>query len=191
MAIVQCPNGHHYDNSKFDECPHCKSDNPFFDVLYEYEETVAFPAEELDDYDKTIDFHMDDPSLSDNEKTIGAYSFEFGNELITGWIVCIKGPARGKDFRLYHGWNRMGRNMSMDIYVPDDKKISADSHAAIVFDDKKSKFFLVNENGALTYLNGEQLTQSTEILSGDKITAGDSEFIFIAFCTEERKWEEE
>ena len=25
MAVVKCSQGHYYDDSKFDECPHCKN----------------------------------------------------------------------------------------------------------------------------------------------------------------------
>ena len=51
-------------------------------------------------------------------------------------------------------------------------------------------FYLVNEEGSLTYLNGDRVMGSTEIVDGDRISIGDSELIFIAFCTKERTWEE-
>lgn len=190
MAIRKCINGHHYDDRKFDKCPLCKDISSLLDFM-DYDETVALPHLEIDDYDETVDFHIESGNNEDEEKTVGLFSFETGSQLVVGWIVCIGGPARGKDYRLYHGWNRIGRNISMDIYIPEDKKISRDSHAGIVYDEKSSKFHLVNQNGALTYLNGKLLIDTSEIISGDKITMGDSDFIFIAFCTEERRWEEE
>lgn len=189
MAIRKCSNGHHYDDSKFDECPLCKDTNSLLDYM-EYDETVALPYIEIDDYDETVDFHIKSGN-DDDEKTIGLFSFESGTELITGWLVCIGGLARGKDYKLFHGWNKIGRNISMDIYIPEDKKISRDSHAGIVFDEKSNKFYLVNQNGTLTYLNGKLLPGTSEIVNGDRITMGDSDFIFIAFCTEERRWDEE
>lgn len=188
MAIVKCLNGHHYDNSKFDSCPHCKNKN-----IHEIDRdiTVNFDYIDPDDYDKTRAFDIENGTPLDDEKTIGAFSFERGTNLITGWIVCVKGPAKGRDYRLYHGWNRIGRGVSMDVYIPDDKNISEDNHAGIVFDERTSQFFIVNQSGALTYLNGESLFDNEELLTGDRIKMGDSEFIFIAFCTEERRWEEE
>ncbi|MCD7796882.1 MAG: hypothetical protein LUG95_04555 [Clostridiales bacterium] len=42
MAIVQCKNKHYYDNSKYNECPHCKRMNsPFSPVVDSSDKTVA------------------------------------------------------------------------------------------------------------------------------------------------------
>lgn len=79
----------------------------------------------------------------------------------------------------------------MDVYISDDPGVSLQNQAAIVFDDKKTKFYLVNEQSSLTYLNGVHTAGSIEIKTGDKISMGNTELIFIAFCTEERKWEED
>lgn len=187
MAIIQCTNGHHYDDSKYKECPYCKITGEY---VMDYEKTVGCGDMSFYEYDKTIAFDIENGMVDDDEKTVGAYSFEKGTQFVTGWLVCTKGPARGRDYKIYHGWNRIGRNMDMNVYIPDDVDISSDCHAAIVFDDKKGCFFIVNDSGALTYLNGERIADSAGLSSGDKINMGSSEFIFIAFCTEERRWEE-
>lgn len=186
MAIVQCINGHHYDDSKHKECPHCQNEE-----FIDYEATVDLPGWTKDNYDETIDIYVGGGEVKDDDKTVGAYSFEKGTQLLAGWLVCTKGPNRGKDYKLFHGWNRIGRKFSMDIYIPDDLKISADNHSAIVYDDRGNMFYLVNEQASLTYLNGTYTVESVEIKNGDLIQMGDSEFVFIAFCTEDRKWENE
>ena len=117
MAIRKCINGHHYDDRKFDKCPLCKDISSLLDFM-DYDETVALPHLEIDDYDETVDFHIESGNNENEEKTVGLFSFETGSQLVAGWIVCTGGPARGKDYRLYHGWNRIGRNISMDIYIP-------------------------------------------------------------------------
>lgn len=190
MTLVKCDNGHYYEDSEYDECPVC-SGNGCVKRMLDYDETVAIPNIDIDDYDTTVDFDIDNNNCSDEDKTIGAFSFEVGTELITGWLVCVRGLARGKDFRVYHGWNWIGRSIDMDIYIPDDKNICRDRHAAIVFDEKCSKFHLVNQNGAPTYKNGASVIDASELVNGDRIKLGNSEFIFIAFCTEERKWEDD
>ena len=66
-------------------------------------------------------------------------------------------------------------------------KISKSEHAAVVCDSKKGEFYLVSSQGSLTYLNGQTVNDSVSINTGDNIEVGDSIFIFIAFCTEERR----
>ena len=121
--------------------------------------------------------------------TVGVYNVHNGTRLLTGWLVAVSGPYRGRDYRLYGGWNKIGRGIDMDIYMPDDLKLSKSEHAAVVCDSKKGAFYLVSRQGSLTYLNGQMVSDSVRINTGDNIEAGDSRFIFMAFCTEERRWE--
>ena len=53
------------------------------------------------------------------------------------WIVCVKGPRRGKDYRVMDGKNFVGRADDMDIQILGDNKIARRNHAVIVFDAKK------------------------------------------------------
>lgn len=52
---------------------------------------------------------------NDYGRTIGYYSPVRGNDYVTGWLVCVKGPEKGRDYRLHHGFNRLGRSMDMDV----------------------------------------------------------------------------
>lgn len=195
MAVVKCENGHYYDDKKYKECPHCESGLEKIDKQSYYDDigdavTVAgsqyFGGAGRDD-DATVELSFD--NYTDKDKTVSiTYSTESGNKMVVGWLVCTKGIGKGRDYRLYHGWNRIGRGMNMDIYLPDDKKVSSDTQIAIVFDDRKSEFHIVNQMGSLTYLNGKNVTETQVLTTGDVITMGDTELIFIAFCTEERKW---
>lgn len=193
MAIIKCPGGHHYDNNKFNKCPYCAEDEvlPIEEFRPEdFEKTVGLPLHG-DLYEETVALGGESGVKDDNEKTIGLHSFSTGTELITGWIVCVKGPPRGKDYGLYHGKNRMGRGLDMDIYIPDDRAISRDEHATIVYEEHNNEFFLVNCRGSSTLLNGMPTEEVNRLESGDMITMGESDFVFIPFCTEDRKWEEE
>lgn len=175
MAVIKCENGHFYDNSKFEKCPHCDRNNLETTV----ENSVSIEKETVC---ISVGNHNDDG------KTVGVYNFSEGTQLLAGWLVCTEGIVKGKDFKIYHGWNRIGRNMDMRIYIADDMKISDKEHAAVVYDNKSNKFFIVNQFASLTYLNSTLVEDSVELNSGDRIKVGDTELTFIAFCTEERKW---
>ena len=43
---------------------------------------------------------------------------------VCGWIVCVKGPRRGKDYRVMDGKNFVGRADDMDIQILGDNKIA-------------------------------------------------------------------
>lgn len=169
MAVVRCKKGHYYDAEKFSQCPHCG--------IYSDDED-----------DKTIAFQ---PSLdlSENDKTISIITDKNGADYIAGWLVCIKGPEKGRDYRLYHGFNRIGRNHNLDVAVMEDSAISREASLAVVYDDRQNQFYAVQQSGGSAYLNGLLLEGTKVIKTGDLIEIGKSEFEFIAFCREGRVWE--
>lgn len=208
MAIVRCSKGHYYDNAKFSQCPHCgifAGDND--------EKTVAMPMEPaahaasapafsgvhsaaaMDD-DKTVAMSQsaagavagNSYSVDEDDKTISLYAEEKGTDFITGWIVCVEGPERGRDYKLHQGFNRLGRDYRMDIAVMEDQSISREAAFAIVYDDRSNRFFAVQQPGGNAYLNGTALMGAVELKSRDILRTGNSEFEFIAFCREGRTW---
>lgn len=201
MAVIKCENGHYYDDKKYDKCPHCEKGLAKIRKETYVDDLNNVKTQGIEYYDKTADEPLStrkntDITIAEEQlaagkegATIGIHNIKDGTGLVAGWLVGIKGKYRGRDYKIYGGWNKIGRGIDMDIYLPDDMKISAAEHAAIVFDNKNCDFYLISRRGNLTYLNGELSTDSSKIKTGDQIGIGDSLFIFIAFCTEERKWE--
>lgn len=125
----------------------------------------------------------------DEEKTISFYAQEKGTDFIVGWLVCVEGPEKGRDYRLHQGFNRLGRDYSMDIAVMEDAGISREAACAVVYDDRSNSFFAVQQPSGLAYLNGTVLEGAKGLKTGDMIRTGNSEFEFIGFCREGRTWE--
>ena len=186
MAIVICEHGHYYDDKKHKVCPYCSeaASKGLAGKRTVASEAVSSKAAAHDTVN--MDVYLGKPG--DMDKTVGAYSLETGTERLTGWLVCTKGPMRGRDLKLFHGWNWAGRDYSMRICVPDDQAISAKRHMAIVFDDKGAMFYAIGGDGTLTYINGVLLEGTVALNSGDVIELGESAFVFIPYCTEDRKW---
>ncbi len=107
-------------------------------------------------------------------------------QYVAGWLVCVKGEGKGRDYRLYRGFNRMGSQENMDIPLP--KELN-ETVCAVVYDDRSNHFYLVWQSGEPVYLNEAAVQKSAEIHTGDRIQAGEAEFEFIAFCREGRVWE--
>ena len=199
MAVIRCGNGHYYDDEKFTKCPHC---GIFADINTDVkaynkgdgQNTVSYTnagSSLRQELEKTIAMKDLVETAGDDEKTIGYYSKSRGNDYVTGWLVCMKGPERGRDYRLSHGFNWIGRDYTMDVCIVDDQSISRKKHCAVVYDDRGEKFSLVPAGGNLVYMGNAAVTGPVEIKTGDVIEIGKSSFEFVAFCRGEHKWEKE
>ena len=206
MSVIRCDKGlHFYDNEKFDSCPHCASgmNNKWTDLGNNdigSQVTVAMPDIEPDILNTVgiinekmfggifgeEKIHIDD---IDDDVTVAFHSPQKGNDYITGWLVCVSGPEKGRDYRVYHGINKVGRGDGMDIVIKDDKSISREKVCSIVYDIKTNKFFLLPASNGVVYLNDNNINKAEEIFTGDKFTIGKSTFEFIAYCRDGKKWE--
>lgn len=196
MAVVRCGQGHYYDDEKFSRCPHCGIfTNLNLSGGQEAEDdgkTVALDEQPRLPEDDSRTVALESSSLpSDDQKTVGYCSADEGNDYVTGWLVCIRGPEKGRDYRLHHGFNRIGRGYGMSVCVVDDIHISRENHCSVVYDDRSNSFSLVPSGGNLVYMGGDSVMSPVGLSTGDVICMGDSEFEFIAFCREGRVWEKE
>ena len=104
-------------------------------------------------------------------------------------IVCVKGPRKGKDYRVMDGKNFVGRADDMDIQILGDNKIARRNHAVIVFDAKKREnMILPGDSNGLVYLNGEAVYLPQPLSAYDVIEMGESTFLFVPFCGEHYMW---
>lgn len=175
MAIVKCNQGHHYDNSKYQSCPICSGEKKCSGSFWNDDNPTSQPLP------------------VDKDKTIGVYKEQRQDNPITGWLVCVQGPERGRDYRLYAGFNRMGRGSDLDIYIGTDEKISRECHCSVVYDYKKNRFLLVPGKGSMTFFPDREtlLEEPKELHLGDRFYIGGSAFEFVPFCREGVSWEEE
>lgn len=190
MAVTRCAKGHYYDSEKFSRCPLCGVQIDFGGAFSnsgssKEERTIAFSQSE-----QTGGFYGDRNNYPDDEqKTIGINTDSRGNDFVTGWIVCVEGPEKGRDHRLYHGFNRIGRGYGMQISIESDPTITRKNQCAIVYDSRSNTFFLSPEEGNSVTLNGKYLTSPAEIRRGDLISIGQGTYEFVPFCREGRVWE--
>ena len=192
MAIVQCKNNHYYDGEKYTQCPHCVSGMakndlnegvtvPMGDVkVEEYfaQYVKSHPSEEMDDEKEQRDM--------DEGKTVALVAESKKN--VCGWLVCIKGPERGKDFKLYQGFNLVGRDHDNDIVLGSDRQVARKEQCRFVYEDRKNQFFVVPEAGSLTYVNDELLEKPRQLADGDVIYVGECDLVFVPFCKGDLRW---
>ncbi len=190
MAIIQCPNGHFYDDAKYDSCPVCKgSGGPRW--VTDGDKTVSLEMTDIPE-SVTVRLTAEEPvkpkiiGTWDPEKTVALSGAE-DTILLTGWLVCIRGSMRGKDYRLYPGFNRIGRSMGSDICLQ-DPEVSRENHCSVAYDAKSRSFYLAPGQGTV-YLDGELVQKAVLLSKGSRISLGSSELELIPFCEGDHVWE--
>lgn len=110
--------------------------------------------------------------------------------LPVGWIVGLNGANRGVLFPCKAGRNRIGSGRGMDIIPRGEPSISQETHALIIYEPKKRRFFIQAGNGdELTYLNDELVFTHEELKAYDRIALGKAEFVFVPLCGEYFSWD--
>jgi hypothetical protein len=122
----------------------------------------------------------------------GAETSGAKNDPVVGWLVCLAGPDRGRDFRLHAEKNFIGRSPLMDVCVAGDETVSRDKHATVIFDPKKQTFWtLPGDASGLVYLNGDIVHSPAQMQRDDVLEVGHTKLVLIPFCGEKYTWSRE
>lgn len=193
MAVVQCDKGHYFDSEKYAKCPHCKRNltkNPrrgISDVQTILETSCPDVADIA--LRKRLHIQLDDLVKNDrNEKTVGIFQTKMGYDPVVGWLVCVEGKEKGRDYRLHTGRNFIGRSLNSDIALVDDERITRENHCSVVFEPVRGEFWLARGKGDGVIVNGERLEDNRQLLADDTIEIGGCRFAFIPFCRRGRLW---
>ncbi|MBE5040327.1 FHA domain-containing protein [Ructibacterium gallinarum] len=189
MAMKRCNNGHFYDDTKHSVCPFCgvqkidiSKTMPLKDAPSLHPQTPPMtPATE-----KTI---AKGQAHANEGKTVGIMRSHLGFDPVVGWLVCIDGPDKGKDFRLKSEKNFIGRSSNMDVAISSDAGISRANHAVVSYNPRKNNFMLYpGESHSLVYLNSDEVCTPIQLNPGDCIEMGNTKLMFIPFCGEWFQW---
>ena len=109
---------------------------------------------------------------------------------VVGWLVVVKGPGRGRALGLGYGFHSIGRDLGQRVRLDfGDQQISRQNHAKLLYDARSRRFFMTPAEGINpVYIHGEALLVPTEIKSGDRLTVGETELLFVPLCGENFDW---
>lgn len=206
MSDIQCRFGHWF-SPKFsgdNNCPYCNSSEQELQKTQAmYPNTEAYPKTEpiydtkmssrngAKDSNKTVPHYFGADEYNQSEKQQEVQSDQSITPIrnVVGWLVCIDGPEKGKDYRITVGRNFIGRNSDRQINIQLDESISRDIHAEIMFEPNEQQFMFVNGNSAeLSYLNGKVIVGHQILTRFDKIAMGKSKFLFVPLCGDDFNW---
>lgn len=200
MALTECANGHLYDTDQYESCPYCQGginrvefggDNSGIGKTVGVGGQGVTAAPEIGATVAPSGYRTGSKSSNDTGKTVAILQKSMKVEPVVGWLVCIEGADKGKDFRIEAKNNTIGRNENMDICIKNDPTISRENHARLAYDVKHNAFHLISaENTNGIYINDEPVYVPTKLNAYDLIELGESKFVFIPFCSDMFNWKD-
>lgn len=126
---------------------------------------------------------------ADEGKTVGYFSGG-KTELPVGYLICTAGEDYGMGFPLKAGNNSIGRSVSMDVVITDEK-VSREKQAFVMYEPLKREFYIKpGEGTGLCYLNDELVLGPVRINAFDRILLGNTKLMLVPVCCERFSWEE-
>ena len=197
MEMKKCPNGHYYDASIHAACPYCSGANNSGSTLpldnFSQGGSATMPltgAMPAGDSDRTMPLQAAmNNSDSDDGRTVALIKEDKGIDPVVGWLVCIEGKEKGRDYRVHADNNFIGRSDRMDICIRGDETISRENHAILSYDTVENTFFFSPGDGrAIVRVNGKAVFQTVELAPYDELTIGKTIVKFMPFCSKDFVW---
>jgi len=109
---------------------------------------------------------------------------------VTGWLVVIEGPGRGRAVELGFGLNTIGASSDNRVQLDfGDAAISRTDHFSIAYDPLNRKFHLIRGRGKnLVYVDSAPLTDARELAANAELRVGDTVLRFVPLCDEHWAW---
>ena len=220
MKLRKCEKGHFYDEEKYDSCPHCQNMGGQMPSQPQqggeegmtvglYNDSPQAPAGNFQPNPgpvpnsgfQTVPIEpAPGESLKENvqkiqqeeeNRTVGYYMDELGQEPVVGWLVCIEGEKRGEAFVLKSGRNFIGRGAGMDVVLSGDRSVSRDKHAILVY-EPRARIFLVQpgESRELFYVNDEVVLSNRQLKDRDVLMIGNYKLLFVPLCGPDFSWDD-
>ena len=196
MDAVFCKNGHSYDPGKNSACPYCGvpvdlgATKPYagggtveLDALTPSPGPAGRGETRAENAQPPRRPGVDGETVHVWKKRLG------GMDPVVGWLVCVEGPDRGRDYRIHTERNSIGRAPTMDIAITGDPSISRDNQAWLSYNPRRHSFLLgPGDSRGIVYLNDDEVGSATELQPYDCIELGETKLLFVPFCGERFVW---
>ena len=186
MEMRQCAQGgHYYDASIHPACPYCNQANIGATMALDLGHTMPITgaASAGDGHTRA------QGGVGDIGRTVAIIKEEMGIDPVVGWLVCLDGSEKGRDYRIHTDNNFIGRSEKMDICVRGDDTISRENHAVISYDARDKVFYFTPGDGrSIVRLNDKGLFATSELQAYDIIEIGKTKLIFQPLCGNKFDW---
>lgn len=200
MEMRKCEKGHYYDASIHAECPYCANDGTAGNTG----RTMALGA--LQGGGKTMPLTPASSAVNatrplfaavaqeddDDGRTVALIQSSMGIDPVVGWLICVEGREKGRDYRIHSDNNYIGRSEKMDICLRGDETISRENQAVITFDtNDNSYYFSPGDGRSIVRVNDKAIFQTVKLEAYDRLVIGKTGLLFLPLCGEKFRWEED
>ena len=202
MTLTECANGHLYDADMNDSCPYCNGGSNMINCSAGGDSGVGKTApvgggfgpsgtrQSQSEIGATVAPAAYVKKQEEDNRTVGIFQKRMELEPVVGWLVCVDGADKGKDYKLYGKNNTIGRSERMDVYIKNDPTISRENHARLAYDQKHNDFHLIPADAVNNiYVNEEPVYLPTKLQAYDLIELGDTKVVFVPFCSDRFTWQ--
>lgn len=111
---------------------------------------------------------------------------------VTGWLVVVAGPGKGRSLTLGAGRNEVGRGASANVKLDfGDQEVSRNAHAYITYDDEARLWYIQQGGGRnLVRLAGRPVLEPMPLQARAEIRIGRTHLVFVPYCGEDFDWED-
>lgn len=189
IKMFQCPNGHYYNAAMHSVCPECGQSasgaiNPTIGVGTGGGIGATVGVDNGGNVSPVVEGY--EPTIIGGDN----FNSEMMAEPVVGWLVCVEGPMKGKDYRIHGGYNYIGREEG-DIHIHGDNQISRQNHAMIAYDSGDHRYYFGPSGGRnLIKVNGKTILNAVEVNNYDILTIGTSKMMFVGLCGPHFDWNE-
>ncbi len=190
MKLKRCEYGHYYDPSKYSSCPHCEVRDKQETTMALYDEA---PQENAAWEQQAQQAGGYAPGQEDDPPTMASYAKDSAvTQPPVGYLICLRGAARGQDFRLHAQRNTIGRSSAMDVCIKGDLGISRETNAVLSYNPRARSFHLIpGEGKSIVYVSGQEVMTPVQLKGGEIIEIGDTSLVFLPVCGPGFDWEDE
>ena len=191
MDTIFCKSGHAYNPEEHSTCPFCGVAVDLGDTRpYAPGGTLAPPAAAPSPGATRAENATPRRRPPADGETVHVWQKRLGGiDPVVGWLVCVEGPDRGRDYRIHTERNYIGRAATQDIAITGDPGISREGHAVLSFNPRRQSFRLgPGDSRGMVYLNDEEVMTPTELHAYDRIELGETRLLFVPFCGERFVW---
>ena len=122
-------------------------------------------------------------------QTKAMIQYEIGLDPVVGWLVCVEGKSKGRDYRIHAENNFIGRDPSMDIAISGDEAVSRQNHAIISYDTREKAYYFAQGTGrSIVRVNGKAMLSTVRLEAYDRLEIGDTKLVFVPLLGEGFDW---
>lgn len=103
------------------------------------------------------------------------------DEQVKGWLVCVNGFDRGREYAIRDRINRIGSSANNDICIHREAAVMADNHASIAYNKNTAACTLQIGSGSNIRVNGKYIDRPVMLKKFDMITIGNTQLVYAPF----------